>query len=379
MFHVLNPDAPMPSADIPFMLAVLDQLATQSDQVFFLYNLKTRHLDYINPIFRKVWEVKKEASNVETLFKVVHPDDRGFVEESYRGFLRGDRSKRIEFRLLLSDGSVKWLSLLAYYLLEDLSKNYIVGFIEEITGRKEREDTAAKYNARKNAVLEILSHDLKGSIAMINTLNGEVREYAKAQGNEQVSERTRVISQICTSNLEMIHSLLDTEFLESAAVELIRKRLDLVENVQAVFNEYKHSERLLDRDFRLSSASESVYVEVDEVLFTQVFNNLLSNAVKFTRDGGSITVSLEEDKERVLVSVRDDGVGIPKELQPALFERFTKARREGLKGEESTGLGMSIVKRIIELHGGRIWVESGEKEGTSVFFDIPKMTRVKAV
>lgn len=369
----------MSPVDIPSVLLALNQLATQSNQAFFLYNLQTKHVDFMNPHFQKMWEVNKEDFNEKSLIDSVHPDDRSFVKESYRDLLRGKSGKRVEFRLLLQNGCVKWLSLLAYYLLDGTRKSSIVVFIEEITARKAREDTSAKYTARKNAVLEILSHDLKGSIAMINTMNGEVREYAKAQGNEQVNEYTRLIGQICRNNLGMIHSLLDTEFLESAAVELVRKRLDLVENIQAVFNEYKHSERLLDRNFHLSSASESVYVEVDEALLTQVFNNLLSNAVKFTRDGGSVTVSLEENKERVLVCVRDDGVGIPRHLQPALFDRFTKARRPGIKGEEATGLGMSIVKRIIELHGGRIWVESEESEGTSVFFSIPKMTKVNPV
>lgn len=365
------------TTDISSVLPVLDQLAMQSDQAFFLYSLRTRHVDFVNSNFQKIWEVDKKGFDLEALFETVHPDDKSFVKEGYWDLLCGKSCKILECRLQLQNGSVKWVSLLAYYILAGTRESSVVVLVEEITGRKERENTSAKYNARKDAALEILAHDLKGSIALIEVMNEEVKKYVSTLGNEQVNEYTRLIEQICQNNAEMIRTLLDTEFLESAGVELIRKRLDLVQHIKHVFCEYKHSEKLLGRSFGLSVGSESVYVEVDEVLFTQVFNNLISNAIKFTKDEGSITVSLEEDKEQVFVCVKDNGIGIPKCLQSALFDRFTKARRPGIKGEQSTGLGMSIVKRIIELHGGGIWVESEENEGTSIFFNIPKREECK--
>jgi two-component system sensor histidine kinase VicK len=113
-------------------------------------------------------------------------------------------------------------------------------------------------------------------------------------------------------------------------------------------------------------------VQADEVLFVQVFNNIISNAVKFTREGGNITVRVEEKEDSAVIRVEDDGVGIPEEMQPAVFDRFTKARRPGLWGEESVGLGMSIIKRIVELHGGKVWLESEEGKGTSIFVEIKK-------
>lgn len=367
----------MESENVPSILTALDQLATQSNQALFLYNLKTGHLDFINHNFRKIWETADKDLAQEWLLQSIHPNDLAFVKESYRGFLNGEESKHTEFRLCMRDGAVKWLSLITYYMFEDTEKHCVVGLIEEITARKERENVAARHSARNNEILDILSHDIKGALALIGVMSNEIKKGVESYGNEQVNEYARLIGQLCQKNNKMIHSLLETEFLDSANVTLVRKRLDLVENILTVFSEYKHSERMLDRHFHLSTEKESAYIEVDEVLFTQVFNNLISNAVKFTPDGGSITVCLEEEAAQISVCVRDDGVGIPKHLHPVLFDRFTKARRRGIKGEGTTGLGMSIVKRIIELHGGRIWVESDENEGTSVFFTIPKMTAVK--
>jgi len=369
----------MTGAEIAPNLTILNQLAEQSNQVFFLYSLTSKHLDFINPTFKEIWNTRKKEVDEKWLIKSVHPDDRTYVEESLREFIEGEENKRIEFRILLPKEVVKWISLTAYFIFANEQKNAIIGFAEDITARKKREDNSAKFNARKNAVLEILSHDIKGSLAMIQAMNEQIKEEVKKLHNSDLDEYTRIIGQLCQNNLKMVHALLDSELVESAEVELIRKRLDMVETIKQVFKEYQHSNKLLDRKFILECESDSIYVEVDENLFTQVFNNLIGNALKFTKDGDSITVCLKETKDLVHACVKDNGIGIPEKMQASLFDRFTKARRYGLKGERPTGLGLSIVKRIIELHGGKIWVESEEHKGTSFYFEVPKITELKPV
>ena len=360
-------------------LNFLNQLAEQANQVFFLYNLVTNRFDFINSYFQDLWNTRKKEVDNKWLLKTVHPDDQTFVEESFRGFIEGNGHKKIEFRILIAQNVVKWVSLAAFFSFEEGQKKTIIGFAEDITARKERENNSLRFNARKNAVLEILSHDMKGALAMIQAMNEEIKEKAKKLQDPDLNEYSRIIDHLCKDNIKTIHSLLDSELVESAELELIRKRLDMVDIIKQVFNEYKRSNRLLDRKFSLESASDSIYVEVDENLFAQVFNNLIGNALKFTKDGGSITVSLKENKDTVLACVKDNGIGIPEKLHAALFDRFTKAKRQGLRGERPTGLGLSIVKRIIELHGGKIWVESQENKGTAFYFEIPKMTALKPV
>ncbi len=121
----------------------------------------------------------------------------------------------------------------------------------------------------------------------------------------------------------------------------------------------------------MKTGEEKIYVPIDEYKFIQVINNLISNAIKFTPDGGVITVRIKPEKETVQISVSDTGVGIPEHLQEGLFEKFTKARRPGLKGEPSVGLGMSIIKTIVEWHGGKIWFESKENKGTTFHIELP--------
>jgi len=117
-------------------------------------------------------------------------------------------------------------------------------------------------------------------------------------------------------------------------------------------------------------------VRADERKVKQVVLNLLSNAVKFTPDGGSISVRATLDTDCVEVAVRDTGIGIALEDQAAVFEEFTQVGRDYTKKAEGTGLGLALTKRIVELHGGRIWLESAPGEGSTFAFTLP-LTQAK--
>ena len=124
--------------------------------------------------------------------------------------------------------------------------------------------------------------------------------------------------------------------------------------------------------FHFNSSASQVFVQIDESKFLQVINNLISNAIKFTPDGGTITLGLEEQEKTVLITVADTGIGIPKKFHAKLFDKFNNARRTGLKGQPSVGLGMSIIKTIVDWHEGNIWFESEEDKGTTFYIEIEK-------
>ena len=149
------------------------------------------------------------------------------------------------------------------------------------------------------------------------------------------------------------------------------QRVNIVEKVRQIIEQFQASEKKLRKSFHLLSFSKSLFVTVDETKFMQAINNLLSNALKFTRDDGSIMVHIEDKRETFLIKVQDNGIGIPADMQPFLFDKFTKARRPGIKGEPSIGLGMSIIKTIVEWHKGRIWFESTEGKGSTFFIEVP--------
>jgi signal transduction histidine kinase len=104
-----------------------------------------------------------------------------------------------------------------------------------------------------------------------------------------------------------------------------------------------------------------------------VLSNLLSNAIKFTPENGHIEIAAQDRSQVILVSVRDNGVGIAVEDQGRVFERFYQARAEHIAGHGGIGIGLTIVKQLVELHGGQVWVESEVGSGSNFFFTLPKV------
>ena len=118
------------------------------------------------------------------------------------------------------------------------------------------------------------------------------------------------------------------------------------------------------------SSVEKVYADISRDKMMRAITNLLSNSIKFTRETGKIELSISLKDKRPLITIRDNGIGIPKNKQPFLFEKFSVARRAGTKGEKSTGLGMFIVKEIIDKHTGKLTFESEENKGTSFYIEL---------
>ena len=137
-----------------------------------------------------------------------------------------------------------------------------------------------------------------------------------------------------------------------------------------MIEEYKSSELHLHLNFKLNCVFPEIYIMIDETKFMQAINNLISNSIKFTPDGGTIAVRLSVEENKLRIEVADTGIGIPEKFHEKLFDKFNLAGRTGLKGENSVGLGMSIIKTIVEWHEGKIWFKSKENEGTSFFIEL---------
>jgi two-component system phosphate regulon sensor histidine kinase PhoR len=168
----------------------------------------------------------------------------------------------------------------------------------------------------------------------------------------------------------MVQELLELSKIESGRISLKRSYLnpkDLVNN--AIDRMIVQAERSgLQLKFEVPDEISYVYADPDRI--TQVFINLIHNAIKFTEPGGSISILVFEEKTGVIFCVRDTGVGIERDLQVRIFERFYKTDKARTSG--GTGLGLSIVKHIIEAHNGKVWVKSSPGEGSSFFFSLPK-------
>ncbi len=175
--------------------------------------------------------------------------------------------------------------------------------------------------------------------------------------------------------LAVINDILDLAKVESGKMELEISDASMREVLQSGLR--MHSERATSAgvDLQLKLDPTEIAVRADERKLRQVVFNLISNAVKFTPPGGSVDVSARLSNGTIEVAVRDNGPGISVEDQDLIFEEFGQARSTTGTRSEGTGLGLPLARRFIELHGGHLWVESTQGEGSTFRFTLPSVTR----
>ena len=353
----------------PFLLQAHSDL---TDDVIFAYHIRDKKLLYLNKAFENIWHLKREAvlADASLLIETVPYEDRLLVVNILSSIGENPKQK-IELRLHLPDQSEKWINIKAS-LTQQGDEDIIVGTVTDISALKDYSNTLYKFANKKNSILEILSHDLVSPLANIQMCTKALQSHTKASGDVLADRMLNLITDNSTRSIKMIRDLVNRELLESSEAPLIFQRTDLIRRIGEVIEQYKHNYQTVKQSIQLVSDKESLYVTIDETKFMQVINNLLSNALKFTRDEDEIKLIVEESETTVFIKVQDTGVGIPVHLQPFIFDKFTKARREGIHGEPTTGLGLSIIKTIVEWHDGHIWFESAEGKGTTFFIEMPK-------
>jgi signal transduction histidine kinase len=235
---------------------------------------------------------------------------------------------------------------------------------------KSRQIEAA--NRHKSEFLANMSHELRTPLNAIIGFSEVLQERLFGELNEKQAEYT---SDILTSGqhlLSLINEILDLSKVEAGRMELELASFDLplaIDNARTFVREraVKHGITLdVDVDERLGE-----YVG-DERKIKQILLNLLSNAVKFTPEGGRISITANKVDNGAEISVSDTGIGIPPAEQPTIFEEFRQVGGDYAHKKEGTGLGLTLAKKFVELHGGRIWVESEIGKGSSFTFTLPE-------
>jgi two-component system sensor histidine kinase VicK len=283
-------------------------------------------------------------------------------------------SFHVDTVLVKKDGSRVWCSVNSI-LFKDGEDTLGYTTIEDISERKALEAShLALYDAQQT-VMYTVAHDLKNPIHHVKTLSHFLKEEVRglpvspANGAQSLAYLT-MIETVCAKAYAIINDLLlvgelaPGHALDKQTTDLKRFVTDLLPLFAATAAQKGIA---LRTDFPDGPAQLPIHPEK----FARVLENLLSNAIKFTRAGGQITVSVQPEGQRVLLKVQDNGVGIPESLREVVFNKFTRANRQGTGGEATTGLGLFIARQIVTLHGGMIWLESSENRGTTFYVALP--------
>ena len=235
---------------------------------------------------------------------------------------------------------------------------------------------AAEYaNRAKSDFLANMSHELRTPLNAIIGFAEILRDEIIGPIKPEQKELATDIHSSGRHLLDMINDILDLSKIEAGTMDLDFEAFSIIETmeeVSMVVNALARKKRIqLTREF-----NQDITITADKTKFKQILYNLLANGVKFTNEGGRVTTKLEISDSSLLIRVIDTGVGISPEDQEMLFHAFTQVDTSKARAHEGTGLGLALTKRLVELHGGEIWVESTVGEGSTFSFTLPLQQHV---
>lgn len=224
----------------------------------------------------------------------------------------------------------------------------------------------------KSEFLSVASHELRTPLAVMKggvslCLDGVAGELNEMQ-RDLLSDTLENIDNLT----RLITDLLDMSKIEAGKISLRRETMDLAALIKKIHNGFSRSaaEKQVDMQLALCGDTLPVYADKDKII--QVFNNLLSNALRFTPEKGRIQIGVDQKQDEYLCFVTDTGIGISEKNMKKLFSKFVQIGRVDGPGYKGTGLGLTIAKGLVEKHGGKIWANSIEGQGTTFYFTLQK-------
>ncbi|WP_181306604.1 HAMP domain-containing sensor histidine kinase [Rufibacter sp. XAAS-G3-1] len=283
-------------------------------------------------------------------------------------------SFQIETCLIKKDGTGLWVQVTSM-IFRDNGATLGYTIVENIKERKVLEQNLQKLYEAQETILHMVAHDLKNPINNISLLTDYLKENLEKSQELVVEEKKEnltfigLISETCKKAFAIIKDLL---FIGDMNPNVRFEKTELNTFLQTELAALGVEAKKKGVEVDSVHPGLPVYAHINPEKFSRVLENLLSNAVKFTKPGGKVTISLTEQGNKALLHVKDNGIGIPEKLKATVFDKFTNANRQGTEGESTTGLGLFIVKQIVDLHHGKIWMESQENEGTSFFIELER-------
>jgi PAS domain S-box-containing protein len=317
--------------------------------------------------------------------QALHPDDRERIDREVQRAIAEHIDYRVEHRAVWPDGSVHWISVLGKAFYDEAGvPERMLGVAIDITGQKRADQERAEVLEREQAAraeaqaatrakddfLAVLSHELRSPLQSMLGWTQMLKE-------RSVDERTlrnglATIERNIKLQIQLIEDLLDISRIVAGKLRISLQRVDLNEVVASALESTRVAAEA--KSLHLEATTEAALGEVlgDPERLHQIVSNLLSNAVKFTPSGGRISVRLEREGATVRIVVEDSGRGISPELLPHVFDRFRQAESATKRSHGGLGLGLAIVRHLVEQHQGTVTAESpGEGRGSTFTVTLP--------
>lgn len=227
-------------------------------------------------------------------------------------------------------------------------------------------------NAQKDKFFSIIAHDLINPFNSIIGFSGLLLDQVKEKNYSSVEHFASIIHKSANSNMDLLRNLMEWSRAHTGKMVYKPEQLELNEIVTEI--EQLFNAALIQKKIDLSTKiPEKTMVFADRNMIQTIIRNLISNAIKFTNNEGKIMLSVQKIQQDYIISVKDNGVGIPPESLDGLFKIDQNNSTKGTQNESGTGLGLILCKELVEKHNGKIWVESELGKGTTFIFSIPAL------
>ncbi|MFL2127914.1 cell wall metabolism sensor histidine kinase WalK [Ruoffia sp. FAM 26255] len=247
---------------------------------------------------------------------------------------------------------------------------FVTGVVCVLTDVTEQEKTEQE----QRDFVSNVSHELRTPLTSIKSYSEALSD--GAWRDEKIAPQfLEVIQSESNRMIRMIANLLDLSKMDGGQITLQTDYVDLKRIINHIIDRLvftlESDSNAGNYNFVREFTTRDIYVDIDQDRMTQVVDNILNNAVKYSPDGGTITVKIEDNHRSVIVRITDEGLGISKQDAEKLFDRFYRVDKARSREQGGSGLGLAISKEVIELHGGSIWVDSVEGEGSTFNFELP--------
>jgi PAS domain S-box-containing protein len=316
---------------------------------------------------------KREELSFHSFLARVHPEDRALVDDVTRRALAGEGGIGMDYRIIrLDNGETRWISSKGEVAFdEDGAPLRAMGAIFDITERKEMERTLREASQRKSEFVAMLAHELRNPLAPIsNALNALERMTDGARDEKKAALLEMALRQV-DYLLRLTDDLLDIERVEHGKIRIDKTHVDLADVIERAAELSRPGVMAKGQTLDIF-AETALAVAGDPVRLTQIFANLIDNASRYSDKGARIDVFARTEGADAVVSVKDEGVGIPAEMLTSIFDLFTQYPGDGAP-RSGLGVGLALAQRLVAAHGGEIAARSeGAGHGSEFVVRLPR-------
>lgn len=316
--------------------------------------------------------------------EVIHPDDLEAVLEHWQEVLaQPDQSHRHEYRHIHKTKGYVWVEAHLQSFLDKPHINSVLCWVRDIHERKEMEQALkenekklSESNAAKDKFFSIIAHDLRNPFNFLLGYSEIHLEQIEAQQYDKVKETSRIIKNSAEQAYELLNNLLEWSRTEQGNIKYKPLHIDVENAIENNINEFLNIAG--QKNIVITSNSQpGIKCFADSDMMNSILRNLLSNAVKYSYKDGEISITAKKEQDKVKFTVKDNGVGIPKDKINKLFSIDSNINTPGTEGEKGSGLGLTLCKEFVLKNDGNIGVKSQPGEGTEFWFTLPVNHQIK--